>query len=522
MAGCSQETADPGAGGRASASATEGERPPGEPGLPRRSLSHSGSTGGDARHSIEATGMAAITLTGLLDGCDTGGPEDRSRSRPIASASPRPLMLTLRLDEAHEQPSRQIPRALLLAYGFLFLLTAVYWTIYLARQPSFAAYAYRTDFLGIYVGARSLATGHGAQLYDLGQQRLQMDQAVQPYHRGNLMAFIYPAYVAVLLRPIGALSFGHAVVVLLALNSLIALWIAWLLATRFLRSSRDRIALLLAYFAFVPLQLTLLQSQFGLLPALGVLQAILALRAQRHARAGCWLLVGLLKPQLILFPLFALLLWRCWSALLSFLAGLAAVLGLSFATVGWWIPTYLAFLRAYNRGGAGVSLFPIAMQNWRGLAYAIFRNESSPAFLTFLVTLTVLSLAAVVLVCRRVTLRGAEPSPARLSWEPRFAVAVLLGILSSPHLYMHDWIVFVPAGILMWLWVGEQRAPGDGVWRGFRVLLAASPFVVWFGQFVLGPASGFVQVVPCWMGLLATTACVSIVRGSAVSGVQSN
>src|SRR5690349_12446789 len=109
MAGCSQETADPGAGGRASASATEGQRPPGEPGLPRRSLSHRGSTGGDARRSIEATGMAAITLTGLLDGCDTGGPEDRSRSRPIASASPRPLMLTMRLDEAHEQPSRQIP-----------------------------------------------------------------------------------------------------------------------------------------------------------------------------------------------------------------------------------------------------------------------------------------------------------------------------------------------------------------------------------------------------------------------------
>ena len=422
------------------------------------------------------------------------------------------LMLPLPLRASPAPTVRQLSRPLVAAYAFLLLITLLFWALYVARQRSLIGYAYRTDFLGVYVGARSVASGHATQLYDLGMQRSQMDQAIVPYHRGNLMAFVYPAYVAVLLGPLGAFSFSHAVLVLLAANSLLTLWMAWLLATRFSDSAGDRLVLPLALFAFVPLQLTLLQNQLGLFPTLGILEAVLALRARSPARAGCWLLLGLLKPQLIALPLLALLVWRCWNALLSFFIGLAAVLALSFAVLGWWIPPYLAFLREYNRRGAGVSLFPSAMQNWRGLLYALFQSETATTFRLLLIALTVLSLAAVVMVCRRCAspCPRSTPSASTLAWEAPFAVAILLGILSSPHLYMHDWVVFVPGGVLLWRRMVHISGRLHGSTRVLLGLLLASPFLFWFSQFIAWPPQSFIQLVPWYMGWLAMAAFVSI------------
>jgi hypothetical protein len=343
-----------------------------------------------------------------------------------------------------------------------------------------------------------------------------MDQAIVPYHRSNLMAFVYPGYVAVLLAPLGTLSFSHAVLVFLAVNSVVALWIAFLVATRFSDSPRDRLVLLMPIFAFVPLQLTLLQNQLGLFPTLGILQGLLALRSDRPARAGWWLLMGLLKPQLIAFPLLALLLWRCWSALVPFFVGCAAVLGFSIATLGWWIPHYMAFLREYNRSGAAMSLFPNAMQNWRGLGYALLQTESSIPFRLLLVTLTGLSVTAVVVLCRRSAsaFRHAVPAPSPCLWEACFAVVTLLGILSSPHLYMHDWIVFVPAGVLLWSWIRHLPRHLDHSPRALLGLLAACPFVFWFSQFVAWPPQSSIQLVPWYMGFMAIAGFVSIQRAS--------
>jgi len=254
------------------------------------------------------------------------------------------------------------------------------------------------------------------------------------------------------------------------------------------------------------LQLTLWQNQLGLFPTLGIVQAILALRSNRPVRAGCWMLAGLLKPQLIAFPLLALLLWRAWSALWPFFVGLSALLGASFSSLGWWIPRYISFLREYNRGGSSVSLWPVAMQNWRGLAYALFPLEGG-AYWLLLVLLAGLSLAAVFVLCfdddKKFRTGGFAFGESR---EMRFVIIVLLGILTSPHLYLHDWVLFAPVGITLWKQLCRRVTPqvAGGAPQIRLVLLAGSPLVFWLSHF--GPVRGPLQLVPCYMGFLTVIA----------------
>jgi len=395
-----------------------------------------------------------------------------------------------------------MPIGVVVWYGILFAALLVFWTAYVGHQSGLLAYAFRTDFLGIYVGAHSVASGDGGQLYDLELQRSEMNQAVLPYHRAPLMAFIYPAYVGVLLAPLGFLSFLHAVVVMLIVNALIAVRIAWILATRFSDSPPERLTLLFGFLALVPLHLTLLQNQLGLFPALGILEAALAFQDRKPVKAGCWLLLGILKPQLILFPLLALALWQCWRALLPFAVGCAAVLAVSVSIIGWWVPGYLSFLGAYNRAGPGMSLYPQAMQNWRGLASVLFRLAHPLATQTLILSLTLLSVLATTFVCRHLS-RKNGPESGEQAWEAPFALVVLLGILSSPHLYSHDWVVFVPAAVCLQRWARSREAPSGGLRRAFFWLLAGSPFVFMFSHFIGWSPAGLIQWIPWYMGALA-------------------
>ena len=90
------------------------------------------------------------------------------------------------------------------------------------------------------------------------------------------------------------------------------------------------------------------------------------------------------------------------------------------------------------------------------------------------------------------------------------AVAILLGILSSPHLYMHDWVVFVPGGVLLWRRMVHIPGRLNGSTRVLLGLLLASPFLFWFSQFLAWPPQSSIQLVPWYMGLLAMAAFVSI------------
>jgi hypothetical protein len=391
-------------------------------------------------------------------------------------------------------------------------LAICFWGSFLLRQTSVVGFGYRTDFLGVYVGARAVATGRGYQLYDVQVQRALSDVATSPYRRGKLMPFVYPAYVALLLWPLGVLAFATALRVWVVINLIMTLWTATRLSQLFAGRLPMRVAITVIFFAWVPLQLTLFQGQLGILPTLGIIEALVALRSGHDWRAGWWLSLGLVKPQLILFPVLVLVIWRRWRALLAFLIALAGVLGISIVAIGFWITKYLHFLAEYNRRGGDFSLYPFIMQNWRGLVCLLLKTDDSVASRSVLLLLTVISVLTVVRICYLNSPRpsdvdsGFAPSllfPSR-EGEASYATAVLLGLLSSPHLYMHDWVVALPVGLVLWSFAHERYSKaGTNRYRAGALLwlLGLAPGIFFAAQFLWSKFTP-IQVVPLYMAVI--------------------
>jgi hypothetical protein len=364
-------------------------------------------------------------------------------------------------------------------------LGITFWGDFFLHQSDIVHYAYKMDFLGIYVGPRAVATGLGQGLYELPVQKAISAAAIRPYER-SVMPFVYPAYVAVVLKPLGRLSFASAVKVWLLVNLGAVFWSGCRLSRLFARTPFDRAAILVVFLAWTPLQLTLVQGQMGMWATVGFVEGLIALRSGKGWRAGLWLSLGLLKPQLVLFPVLLFLIWRWWQAVAAFLAVVIAILGISFAAIGFWITKYLNFLAEYNRRGPELSLYPIAMQNWRGFASWLFGTDHGPAVITFTVSLTALSVAALWLVNRRRPVGAPDEFQHSQSREAQFAVAIILGLLSSPHLYMHDWVAALPAGFILWCLARERfaKSPQDFRASALLWLIGLAPLVFFTKQFI--------------------------------------
>ena len=367
----------------------------------------------------------------------------------------------------------------------LFVIGIMFWGDFSFHQTDIVHYAYKMDFLGIYVGPRAVATGLGPELYELPVQKAISAASIQPYAR-SVMPFVYPAYVAVVLRPLGSLPFRAAIKAWLLFNLAAVFWSGLRLSRLFASSLCDRLAILAVFFAWTPLQLTLVQGQMGMLPTLGFVEALIALRSMRPWRAGLWLSLGLMKPQLVVFPLFLFVIWRCWQGIAAFVAVSAAVLGISFAAIGIWITKYLNFLADYNRRGPELSLYPIAMQNWRGLASWLFGTDHGWAARTFILSLTALSAAALWFVTRDRPTSAFNKLHLSLTYEAQYSVAIILGLLSSPHLYMHDWVAALPAGFVLWCFAREKfaRTVSDRRARFLLWLIGLAPLVFFTKQFI--------------------------------------
>jgi hypothetical protein len=405
-----------------------------------------------------------------------------------------------------------LPRWLPWCQGLILAVTLSFWAMFLFKSDPLG-YVYKRDFLNIYVGVQAIAQGHASRLYDLQLQRELTDSATSPYHRSTLLPFVYPAYVAILLTPMGKLSLVEGYFLWTGINIFV---IGWLIG-RLLRCPQvfpsERAALLVAFFAWVPLQLTLSQGQMGLICTLALSEAALSLQRRKEWTAGCWLALGMVKPQLIAVPLLALLFLRSWRTIASFLMIACAVVCSSFALVGFWITDYVRFLAAFNRGGKDLSMYPMAMQNWRGLVSTLVGNTDGIGEWL----LVALSLASVALIA--VVFWGRDFSQTHLranqtSWQhvsARFSIAILVGLLVSPHLYFHDWVVGFPALTLLLLAAAEWSRQRDHHHRFTMAivwLIALSPFVCFAVQFGVWPANTRIQLVPWYMGLLTLMAAV--------------
>ena len=328
------------------------------------------------------------------------------------------------------------------SYGVMLCLTVGLFLFYLSRQPDLLQDATRRDFTSVYTGGRIVLAGQSTHLYDRSLQQQIASAATAPYPPFTPLN-VYPPWNSVLIAALAWLPYGSAYWLWLLLNVGVAAGAIRGLLALALPAQAERPILLLAAVGFAPLFHSLWQGQMSGIALLGLVGSVVMFQRGADRAAGLWLLLVLLKIQLLPLAAVALLIWRKPRAIIAFAVGTGLLLTLSLLVFGNWISALSPLIQAslnveVNNGYTG------GMSNWRGLLYVAVGSNTSAVSQTLEAALTGISLGGVVLLC------WPYKSWGQANHQIRFALAAILLLLVSPHLYIHDAVVLLLPGFLLW------------------------------------------------------------------------
>ncbi|MDE3104877.1 MAG: DUF2029 domain-containing protein [Acidobacteriota bacterium] len=307
------------------------------------------------------------------------------------------------------------------------------------------------DFRSFYAAGHILRT-HPAQLYDPATELTTQNQYVSPLQEP--LPFYHLSYEALLYLPFSLLPFRVAYLAYAGFNLLLLPLLMRCSASAFdgtIPIWQPRPGWML--FPYFPLMIALWQGQNSLLflVLLGLTWHIL--QRGRLTLAGALLGLGLFKPQLAL-PIALLLALRYRrDFIVGFIASSAAVLALCgtvLRAAGMRAQWHLLLLGSLlsdqsSRAQQAMAVKPAAMPNLLGLLYVCGTRHLPPTTAVVVVLLT--SLVALVATGR--ALRNIEDC------SVVFSVAVLVAVLLSYHLYIHDLtVLLLPMALL-----GKRTSP---------------------------------------------------------------
>ena len=231
-------------------------------------------------------------------------------------------------------------------------------------------------------------------------------------------------------------------------------------------------ALVAVSLAASPLIITFLQGAFSLLACVAVVEAYLALRRSHDGRAGAWLVLATIKPQAVAGLGVMLLVGRRWRAIgvgLVVAAGLGLLATVVLGPAIWG--DYLRFLSRYVSTFDELSVRPSVMWNVRGTLTLLIGPDRAAEQAGLINGLAfvgqILGLLGVAWLWR------GRWSPTTPDFDLRFALTIVIGLLTSAHLNPHDDLLLVPAAAIAYRALRERPEGGrDGL------LLAVATFVV--------------------------------------------
>jgi hypothetical protein len=321
---------------------------------------------------------------------------------------------------------------------------------------------WRADFMSFYLGAHIVRDRHGARLYDLDLQRDYQDRLVPERAAGGegLLAFVNPPHAAVLLTPLAGLSREGAFFAWSALQfGLLLVLFRQLLADAADWSPGDRLLAVVTLLAFPPLFMTFQLGQWSLLGLVCLAGFYRGLERKRDSATAAWLVLGTVKPQLVVVPAVTLLACRRWRA--AGLAGLllAAWAGVTTRMLGWRIWLDFAQAVAHNAWQFGTfGIYPERMYNLKGLLTVLIGPERAELVNGLTTAAFVLAQAVTAVVWLR-------PGP---PFELRAAVTLLLGLACNPHFNPADALTLVLPAWFHLLYLRRAGRPSHG-WAVFLV-----------------------------------------------------
>jgi len=216
------------------------------------------------------------------------------------------------------------------------------------------------DFLYFYAAGRILNEYPAERLYDYGLQKTILQQLL-PMRPGAWGSFAYPPWVALLFRPLAALSYWTAYRLWTIATLVLYLSGLRLLLSRFIGKDRLAQSILCCYalsFWFF-ISWMLLGGQISAIGFFGMALAICLHDAGRGYSSGLALSLCLYKPTLLILVLPMLLVARCYKTLAGFGFGAGGIVGIATLIEGralWLVyprvlmgyARYRSFLPLYN------------------------------------------------------------------------------------------------------------------------------------------------------------------------------
>ena len=333
----------------------------------------------------------------------------------------------------------------------------------------------QADYTAFYTGWTIVADGHGADLYDIETQTATQQEILggRSFEAG-LNPFNNPPHLVVPFVPLALLPLDISYLAWGAIQVALLAWLVWRLwSVVSVDWSRDERRVLIAVsLAASPLLITFLQGAFSLFACVAVLEAYLALRRARDGRAGAWLVLATIKPQAVAGLGLMLLVGRRWRAIAAGVAVAALLAVVATAVLGQAIwGDYLRFLSRYVSTFDELSVRPSVMWNIRGTLTLLIGPERAAEQAGLINGIgfvgQVLGLAAVAWLWR------GRWSPTTPDFDLRFALTIVLGLLTSAHLNPHDDLLLVPAAAIAYRALREMPNAGRA-----GVVLAVAPFVI--------------------------------------------
>ncbi len=380
--------------------------------------------------------------------------------------------------------------------------------VHLYRWAALAGQGYfrPIDFYSFYVGAAIVRDGLGSRLYDFGlQAQYQIGLFGEPLSGGFLLPYVSPPQFALLLMPLA--WFKCSVALFIWLGMQIAL--AGALVQCCLRGSaqlplHERILLLAALVSFPMLVVTVFKGQLSLVLLLCVIGWIEALRRGSDLGVAGWLLLGSVKPQLILVPVLLTIMARRWRALFILAASAGSILLLCGLILGPACLTgFVAATRWVDSNYDHRLVYPAYMYNFKGFLTLLLGLNHLP--LIKILSSAGLVAAAVLIAC----LWRARVETRDRKFDLKVALSLLLGLFFTLHLYYYDVLLLVAVAYLFHKYfVQTGRILQRGLFLGaallFPPLFLESALISLGGHWVRWPIVLMVAWA-AWMYLLILT-----------------
>jgi hypothetical protein len=360
-----------------------------------------------------------------------------------------------------------------------------------------------SDFTVFWSAWTLILQGRASALYDAASQRAMQEFLIGGGHfEGGLMAFLNPPHAALVSAPIGWLAdhlgeqvafalwtVGNLILVVALVRTLCDEWGA--------TTPRPRWMLVSALLGFYPMFWAIRQGQTSALLALAVVGVYRAVKAKRHWAAGSWLVVLTIKPQLVPMVIVYLAARRCWRVL--FCGGVLAAISVVVTAVALgpmvWFDYLVQVRHLEHFWGTGT---PEYMLNVRGSLTRIFGLEQRVWIdaVSTAVWLAALMVVGLLFVRRRID----QTQDAR----PAYAFAIAVALLSNPHLFIHDAVIWTVPLVLC----AAALRDADGEWQPFVRFALAWPLLFAAAGSISMKSSRLLWVDPRIWAFIAATAVI--------------